>query len=179
MTRRGEAETQIAAFARFAAFVSARFASSSSKVTVRSLLQGGSPLLHLHTVATAASSYSRHCGIFIQSPSLRQWNIFTAASSYSRHCGIFIQSPSLRHLHTDCTSAVEVGRRRLVTSAVTGSPVTNRPGRVAGSCVTVRPAPARRPSIVAGDVGRRGLEVGRRRLVTSAVTGSPKPCVCE
>ena len=55
-------------------------------------------LLHLHTVATAASSYSRHCGIFIQ-------------------------SPSLRHLHTDCTSAVEVGRRRLVTSAVTGSPV--------------------------------------------------------
>jgi len=96
MTRRGEAETQIAAFARFAAFVSARFASSSSKVTVRSLLQGGSPLLHLHTVATAASSYSRHCGIFIQSPSLRQWNLFTAASSYSRHCGIFMQSPSLR-----------------------------------------------------------------------------------
>ena len=109
-----------------------RISSLSMKINYIISDNGIYSLLHLHTVAVTAAMEFIHCGIFIQSPSLRQWNSFAAASSYSRrHCGIYIISDnenyiisdngiySLLHLHTVAvTPAREVRPAREVVRAV-------------------------------------------------------------
>ena len=112
------------------------------------------------------------------------------------HCGIFIQSP-LRHLHTVAVTAassyrLHVGRRgrpspardvgRHRTSAVTHLHTVGRvesPARAPSAGTSTVDC---RPSIVAGDVGRRGRpsparDVGRHRFAGDEPAGSSRRLV--